>query len=352
MNRPTIHIRHGNHEYPTHENRTRPFFNETYIPPDVSNSDSHEIELPERQSNPTSPIDNTLTSSDPITSNHDSPQSNRINIPQLINQVDTSDQSPFAKRASNNGSIDSEKIDTFDLDDLMTLITSVETVKLKNLSGTDLVAMESAMAEEIKYLFDNEVIKKIKLSSVPSECEIQILKWVLQIKRNLREIHKIRHRARLVSASNLSALRHSLAGNAPTIAIRTIRLLLSIAAIWNKKLKAKGDSIVIRIRDVTKAYLQAIKNKRMIVYRPPKEAEEDDDIVWLAIRQIYGEVEAGRYWFHTFVPWIKENVLDLVSSMYDPSLLYSPSKHACMALCTDDILSICLLYTSPSPRDA
>ena len=214
----------------------------------------------------------------------------------------------------------------------MTFITAVENVKLKDLNEHDLRAIEAAMAEEIKYLIDNEVIKRIKLSSVPTECELQILKWVLQIKRSLSNIEKIRHRARLVSASNLSSLRHSLAGNAPTVAIRTVRLLLAVAVIWNKQLQEKGDSIIIRLRDVTKAYLQSIKNKRITVYQPPKEAKEDADTVWLAIRQIYGEVEAGRYWYHTFIPWLTENIMDMTSSMYDPSLLYSPTKPAFMAL--------------------
>ena len=69
--------------------------------------------------------------------------------------------------------------------------------------------MEAVMAEEIKDPIDNDVIKRIKLFSRPSESELQILKWVLQIKRIISNIKRIRKRARLVSALNLPSPRHS-----------------------------------------------------------------------------------------------------------------------------------------------
>lgn len=326
INRPTVSVRHGSHLYPTHENRVRPFFNETFIPPDISTNDSDEAELPSR---------NFDTSSDP---NPSDTTPNRLSLPHILNHTyGALSEDPLCLNEMNVGIIDSDLSHLYP--DTLVNITVVEPVKLNNLTGSHLTEMQKAIQEEIKFLLDNKVVERIPLSEVPNDSELQILKWVLQIKRNLLHPDKIRHRARLVSASNLSQFRHSLAGNAPTIALKTVRLLLSLAPSWDQSLRANNDMLNIKVRDVTKAYLQSNPTQRLIYYKPPKESLSDQNTVWKAIKQLYGEVEAGRYWYHTFVPWMCNNILDLKQSMYDPALLYNPTSTACFALCTDDVLS-------------
>lgn len=117
--------------------------------------------------------------------------------------------------------------------------------------------MKQAIQKETSFLLKNSVFKCIPLPSVLSECKIQPLKSVLQrTKRNLMNPEKIRHLTRFVSASNLSSFGHSLAGNAFTISLRTIRTMFSVDSIWQQQLSKNCDSLTIRVRDVTKAYLQ------------------------------------------------------------------------------------------------
>lgn len=68
---------------------------------------------------------------------------------------------------------------------------------------------------------------------------------------------KFRHRERLFSASNMSALRFSVAGNASTISMSTCRKFLSVQPTWDVELQKIGDNLVIHVRDVTKAYIFA-----------------------------------------------------------------------------------------------
>lgn len=169
-------------------------------------------------------------------------------------------------------------------------------------------------------------------------CKIQLFEWVLQIKCNLENSLEVRYRARLVSTSNMSHLKNSSAENAPTIAIRTVRLLLAIVPTWSSILQRKGDHLAICVRDVTKAYLQSDPTESLIFYRPPTKAKEDHSVIWQEIRQLYGEVNARRYWRSAFVPWLRKNSLDLKPLMYDPALLYKGSYSASLEICTDDVL--------------
>lgn len=124
---------------------------------------------------------------------------------------------------------------------------------------------------------------------------------MLQVKKILQQ-SKVRHRARLVSASDLSSFQHSLAENAPTIAIKIVRLILSLAATWDEQLKKNNDSLIIHVHDVTKAYLKFTPTHRLIIYKPPKEPKDDINTARKTIQQLYVDVESGRYWHHTLVP--------------------------------------------------
>lgn len=59
---------------------------------------------------------------------------------------------------------------------------------------------------------------------------------------------------------------------------------------------------------------------------------------WKVIRQLYGDVEAGRYW-HQTQPFLVNNIFIVQQSMYDPSLLGYRSTFADQAIYTDDIFS-------------
>lgn len=100
---------------------------------------------------------------------------------------------------------------------------------------------------------------------------------------------------------------------------------------------------MIRVRYFTKAYLHANPYQNLIIYKPPyKFFEHFQEFIyhlWLAIRQLYGEVEAGSYLHHKYIPCITRNIFQLLQSMYDSSLLVDRSKFAALDLCTDDILS-------------
>lgn len=62
----------------------------------------------------------------------------------------------------------------------------------------------------------------------------------------------------------MSYFRHSIAGNASTIVIRTIHLLLAIPPTWNSTFQKKDDRQAIRVRDDTNAYLQSDPKVRLL----------------------------------------------------------------------------------------
>lgn len=94
---------------------------------------------------------------------------------------------------------------------------------------------------------------------------------------------------------------------------------------------------------MAEAYLQSMPSKRLIFYNPSKEFydrhPEMQEYVWKSVTQIYGDVEAGEYWFHTFVPCLKDNIMDYKQAQSDPSFLYSPAYPAAITLGTDDCLT-------------
>ena len=335
VDRPTIHVEHLGKLYPTHENRTRPFFGDTFVPPELKNDDdsSHgiiykpsETYQPQIEPQPASEVSGI-------------PISDLINgifsvshPPSLSSSVITTDDNLLMMLVESSpcGVIDSQFI----------FHTEVEYVKnLKDRSEIDKAEFKKSKDEEIKFLLKGTV-KPIPTQDRNPDCEIQPLKWVLAIKRSSNSKPPVRYRARLVSASNRTELRHSVHGNAPTVGMHTIRILMAIFPTWFKIAKRNGKKLVFFTRDVTKAFLQSNPSQRLIYYRPPQEFYEKNKnaqgMIWLGKTQLYGDVEAGLYWNRTFISWLCANILDITHSLYDPSLLYSPSTTTAMLLCTDD----------------
>lgn len=109
-------------------------------------------------------------------------------------------------------------------------------------------------------------------------------------------------------------------------------------------LQFKEEKLVIFARDVTKAFIQSLLSKRLIMYKPPQKSFEAYlQIIDQVLRgpvQIHGEAEAGLYWHITVVPWLIESIPDIQQSIFDPSLIFSPTKMLSILLCTDDTLVI------------
>lgn len=70
------------------------------------------------------------------------------------------------------------------------------------------------------------------MDSTTNDIQLQPLEWMFIIKRSIYETRHDLHRARPVSASHLSALRHTVHGSAPTVYITTIRILTSMLPTW------------------------------------------------------------------------------------------------------------------------
>lgn len=126
----------------------------------------------------------------------------------------------------------------------------------KSLSDADKNTLAHEKCVEIDFLL-KEADTPIPLSQVPDDVHLQILKRVLALKTNSKDNAAKRHRARLVSAPHLSAPRHSVHGNAPTVMLSTIRMLLSVFPTWMKL--AKNEKVIVFPRDVIKAFLQSLE---------------------------------------------------------------------------------------------
>ena len=347
VERPTIHIHHNNKTYPAHENRIRPYFGENSLPPELTLDDpetcSNLDKPPERDP---SDINNDQTSSEHSPDRNRKPTaiSDLINAsffvqnpiePSKDNQIITDDNLIFL----NTGPSKLEVIDSS-----VIYHTEVQRItKLDHLNENEKTAFEESMREEIEFLLKNTV-KPIQESERNRDCEIQPLKWILNIKRSPNSKNPIRYRARLGSASHQTELRHYVHGNTPTVSLHTIRIAMSLFPTWFKEGERKGKKIFFFTRDVTKAFLQSIPSKRLVYYQPPpqfyKHHPTEKGKIWKGITQLYGDVEAGLYWNRTFVPWLCGNIANLKQSIYDPSLLYNNARPAVMMLCTDDTANI------------
>lgn len=139
-----------------------------------------------------------------------------------------------------------------------------------------------------------------------NQCEIQPLKWVLSTKRYPNSQLPVWYRTRFVIASNQTDLRHSVYGNAPTVAMYAIRIEISLFPTWSKEAAQNGSKLVFFTRDITKAFLKSIPRKRLIYYEPPQEyfgvSPGSRNVIWKTNTQLYGGVKAGIYWNKPLFP--------------------------------------------------
>ena len=271
IDRPTVYISYESNIFPTRENRVRPFFGDISLPPEIRLHDEPNSNLFGRLS-PSS-------STEIIETTH-----NRAPISALLNpNFCTSPPQPnpyfflpshepfhtFVLHDPMLGIIDSDAITTSEttltLDIDLTaqpnegsFLTSLENVsRLTDLPQEQQQEFRTAKADEVRLLL-KDAITPIQQHKVEPHCELQPLKWILGIKRSTNSSHYPRYRERLVSASHLSSLQYSLNGNAFTVATSTIRILLSLAPTWSATLRSPGDSLLLLVRDVTKAYPLAL----------------------------------------------------------------------------------------------
>lgn len=326
INHPTVMVELDRKLYPTHHTRVRHFYGELSIPPPLKDDQL----LPDRPN--TSP-EQTVSVRAPISA--------------ILNPVFVASHIPEPSNLTfeipdTSISISIVQPKTLDIDSDSVFLTVTKVIKdYKSLSDVDKKAFDISKREEIDFML-KKAVKPIPIKQVPNNVELQPLKWVLAKKTNTIDDSKNRHRSRIVSASHRTALRHSVHGNAPTVMLSTLRILTSILPTWMKLILkvSQNDRIIMFCRDVHKAFIQSLKSQRMIIYRPPPEFFEYYpqflNHVWQAYIQIYGEVEAGLYWHRTLVPWLIQNIPDLQQSIFDPSLLFSPTKMMAILLCTDD----------------
>ena len=265
INRPTVHVTYENRDYPTHELRVRPYFGEFSVPPEIRENED-EIILPER-------LDNEMDSNDPQSSVQYVPSGKyMVTINTQNPNIDTkknilrTDDGIIVLRISDKptGIIDSEQVDFIphdyfasitDMPAIQNVLTTSE--KVRDISGQPKESQQKfkeAQRGEIDFLL-SDCVEPVHIDNVRDGMELQKLKWVLAIKRSPNTNPPIRHRARLVSSSNLSEYRFALNGTAPTVTLSTIRTLMALVPTWDK---LKEDNIQLIFRDISKAYLQSM----------------------------------------------------------------------------------------------
>ena len=342
---PTIMVARDGKFYPTHEHRVRPYFGEISIPPEICDVDELDLtrNVPQYDlMNPDNTSGSSLEENSATERNQGLPISRLINGCFIVNEL-----------SSTATSLSRSDVLIVDVDETLTvhiqlstgciidssnvLLTHVKLFRPKEkMTEEERVQFSNAKREEIAFLLSKPVVL-FPRRDMPKQCEFQALKWILSKKKSTNT-GAIRYRARLVSAAHRSRLRNSVHGNAPTVAMSTMRILYTIIPSW---IRDGNEPIHILTRDVTKAYLQSHESKRLIFYDPPTEVFEhyagNEDKIWKARVQLYGEVEAGLYWNKTLVPWLLDNFPELRQSLWDPSLLYSPTTNMALLLCTDDM---------------
>lgn len=148
---------------------------------------------------------------------------------QLIDIQPISNSNTNSVKSFDHGVVDSETTIISNMKEVI-IASRASNVLTKDLNKKKSKLMGDAMKEDIDYMFKSNVIMRVPRSIPDSNCELQLLKWVLKIKRSLKDSSNTRFRARLVSAISMPYLRHSIARNTPTTAIRTVHLFFSCHA--------------------------------------------------------------------------------------------------------------------------
>ena len=105
---------------------------------------------------------------------------------------------------------------------------------------------------------------------------------------------KVGCKARLVVHGN--QLDELVDTDSPTVRKLSLRVQFTLAAQYGWQVKTA---------DVTAAFLQSDNLDRQIFVRPPPEAN-DDGMLWLLVKPMYGLDESGRVWYFTIARVLKE----------------------------------------------
>lgn len=165
---------------------------------------------------------------------------------------------------------------------------------------------------------------------VPQDANVITSHVVYKIKT--AETGEMKLKARIVPHGNRDKDKEDIRKDSSTAQFNCIRLLLSIAAIFNFRLA---------LADIKAAYLQSGPIKRDIYVRPPREWTGDRSLLWKLTLLPYGIAEAGRQWATTIENWM----IDVygMRRVFGISQLYTvKDRHGTLSLIvakvTDDFL--------------
>ena len=168
-----------------------------------------------------------------------------------------------------------------------------------------------ARDSEMRNLDDFGVRQYVAADKVPVECDIYGTKLVCKHKRGKNSEHD-RFKVRCVMLGNqLNAAearkrKRALAGGE---AGAYVELRVTAPTLRHSSFKCSSAVGVIkgmrrRCFDVAGAYLQGTQITRTVYVRAPPDCREYDErgveFVWLLLRPLYGEPDAGRVWYNTF----------------------------------------------------
>lgn len=138
-----------------------------------------------------------------------------------------------------------------------------------------------------------------------------------------------RAKSRYVGKGYSDPQRWSVRTDAPTTRPEMIRLLLVAAATYGWSV----NSI-----DVKTAFLQArLPSERNIIITPPAEAGEEEDVLWLIEKAIYGLVDSPRLWFEHLSSVIRKSSPELVQCPGDEACFVWPGE-GILVFHVDDVL--------------
>jgi hypothetical protein len=156
------------------------------------------------------------------------------------------------------------------------------------MKSSDADKWKQAMDEEIKSQLENQTWTVVPRSSVPTGKQILKCKWVYKIKLGINNV-VLRYKARLCAKGFMQKYGEDYFETfAPVINYKTLRLLLTIAAVYDYEIKQI---------DVVTAFLNAPMTEE--VYMELPDGYGSDGNVVRLLRAIYGTKQAPHAWNET-----------------------------------------------------
>ena len=207
-----------------------------------------------------------------------------------------------------------------------------------NISGAllDPVMVKSARKEEISYMRELNVYRKIKLSEALKMGLKPIkTKWLDQNKGDL--LNPL-YRSRLVG-QELKVFDPAMEGiHASTPPLESLKLLFSIALLRNKH--GVRDDKKIQFLDVSRAHLHAPATKMMCIILPPEETEliDGEQTVGLMQMSLYGTRSAAHNWEAKWYSDYKE--LGFTAGASSPCIQYHAERCIWSYIYGDDFVNV------------